>query len=94
LQQLLGGPDYIVNEFVADQLVHPHIVQQLLLLLLLVLLRELHLYRSTVHATTGRRNQPIASGVENDGHRPRWKMNLFRAQHASPVVATHDADRA
>jgi len=25
------------------------------------------------------RNQPIASGLENDGHRPRWKMNLFQA---------------
>jgi len=25
------------------------------------------------------RNQPIASGVENDGHWPRWKMNLSQA---------------
>jgi len=69
--------------------VSPYVAQQLLLLLF----RPLHQYRSIDHSTTARpaplndRNQPIASGVENDGHRPRWKMNLFQGRADAACLA-------
>jgi len=47
---------------------------------------------------TNDRNQPMASGVENDGHWRRWKMNLLQALWTDgrclPVMAMLAADSA
>jgi len=78
-----------LDEFVTGQsAVSPYVAQQFLLLMLMLMFSPIprassvSIDRRLDDRTPGSgndRNQPIASGVENDEHQPRWKMNLFEA---------------